>query len=244
MYTDLTNKQVRELSGNATKGVASCVTNAANVLLSPFAVCNQLKKEKSPDFDDFLTLFGLTRKKFGFNPETFGDHYVALDDNTHVLVSNKVDVCEVNKTQNDYEVARETYNQSDKGTDAKKVLRKATAKYDRFFTNLQKIGDYYYNVVPCDTKSYTTLLKLMIRERKTWLLAHSDETRIKAEKAKKRAEEKAQREAIKAEKVKAQKINDFKYVAIGADPTLSQDEISKAALQMYNDYVKAQQKTA
>lgn len=244
MSNELSNKQIRELSGNANKGIASCVTNVANVVFSPFAVCNQLKKEKSPDFEDFLTLFDLTRKKFGFNPDTFGDHYVAVDDNIHVLVSGIVDADNVDFAQSVYDNAKQTFEASDKGPEAKKELRKATTKYNKFCANLQKIGDTYYKVVPCDTKSYTSLLKLMIRERKAFLLANSNETREKAEKAKKRALEKAQREAIKAEKIKAQKINDFKFVVIGQNPTLSQDEVSKAAMQMYNDYVQAQQKTA
>lgn len=241
---NLTNKQIRELSGNANKGVASCVINATNVLLSPFAICNQLKKEKSVAFNDFLILFGLTRKKFGFNDETFGSHYVALEDGSHVLVSSVVLADEVQNAQSEYDNANKAYEAGDKGTEAKKALRKATGKYNKFFANLQKIGDTYYNVVPCNTKSYTALLKLMIRERKQDLLQNSTETREKAEKAKKRATEKAQKEALKAEKVKAQKINDFKLVVIGSNPTLSQGEINEAAMQMYNDYVQAQQKTA
>lgn len=237
MSTNLTNKEIRVNAKVALTGITASVVNASNELLSPFSVCNQLKKEKGQEFTAFLEFFGLSRKAFGFNAETFGDHYVAVDDNTHVLTFGVVTDKEVIKAKSDYENAQKAYEVSDKDTDAKKALRKAKTAYNKVFANLQKIGDTYYKVLSNTTNDYRKLLKLMVTERKSLLLENSEETRKKAEKAKARA-------LSKAEKEKSEMINAFKFAVISEHPDFSQGEINEAALQIYNNLVINQAKTA
>lgn len=244
MSTNLTNKEIRVNAKVALTGITASVVNASNELLSPFSVCNQLKKEKGEEFTAFLEFFGLSRKAFGFNAETFGDHYVAVDNNTHVLVYGVVDSVDVSKAQSDYENALETFEVSDKGVEAKKALRKAKTAYNKVFANLDKINDTYYHVLSNTISDYKKLLKQMVYEQKMFLLENSEETRKKAEKAKERALAKAAKDAKKAEKEKSDMINAFKFVVISEHPEFSQGEINEAATQMYNNLVSKQMKIA
>lgn len=220
------NMSVREINANAKSAKVNAkkmVDNAVNSVLSPFSVINQIRKEGGEEFANFLQFMGLTRKSFGLNVETFCKHFLQLEGGCKLVWdaenAKKLLAKEVAKLRK--AIATKDANKIDK----------AQTKYDEYKqNNLLYIDGVRYVLVTPSVSNYKKLLTNVIDAKKADLLANSSEAKKRAEKAAK----KAQKEAEKAAKARELEINILRNALLCENVSLSHNEATQKATEMYN----------
>lgn len=220
------NMSVREINANAKSAKVNAknmVDNAVNSVLSPFSVINQIRKEGGEEFTNFLQFIGLTRKAFGLNVETFGEHFLQLEGGCKLVwdadSAKKLLAKEVAKLRK--AIATKDANKIDK----------AQTKYDEYKqNNLLYLDGVRYVLVTPSVSNYKKLLTNVIDAKKADLLANSSEAKKRAEKAAK----KAQKDAEKAAKARELEINILRNALLCENVSLSHNEATQKATEMYN----------
>lgn len=220
------NMSVREINANAKSARASVKTsvdNAIKSVMSPFSVINAIRRDGGKDFTEFLNFVGLSKKQFGLNADTFGRHFLQLEDccklvwdidNASKLLSKEI--AKLRKA-----IATQDVNK----------INKAQAKYDEYKrNNVLYVGGVRYVLVAPSTANYKKLLANVIDAKKAEMIANSDESKKRAEKAAKKAKKRAE----KAAKARELEINMLRNALICEDVTLSQDDATRKATEIYN----------